>query len=79
MKQKELLLGVGIGVLAFLIALEVNVWPVLLLSGLGYFLYSSGGQIKDIGRRKVGALVAESPNVSFGRYRRPKRSEEGTD
>ncbi|MGI6627338.1 MAG: AAA family ATPase [Bacillota bacterium] len=65
MKQKELLLGVGIGVLAFLIALEVNVWPVLLLSGLGYFLYSSGGQIKDIGRRKVGALVAESPNVSF--------------
>lgn len=65
MKQQEAIIGIGMGVLAFLIAIKVNVWPVLLLGGLGYFLYTSGGQIKDFGRRKVGALVGESPNVRF--------------
>ena len=65
MKQQEAIIGIGLGVLAFLIAIKVNVWPVLLLGGLGYFLYTSGGQIKDFGRRKVGALVGESPNVRF--------------
>lgn len=65
MNQKELLLGTALGVLAFLIVLKVNIWPILIVFGLGYFLYTSGGQLQSFGKRKVGALVGETSNVRF--------------
>ena len=65
MKQKELLVGTALGLLGFLITLKVNVWPVLLLCGLGYFLYASGGQIRGIGKGRVGMVIADSSTVRF--------------
>ncbi|HHY12773.1 MAG TPA: AAA family ATPase [Firmicutes bacterium] len=65
MKHKELLVGTALGVLGFLVTLRVNVWPVLLVCGLGYFLYTSGGQIKGIGKSKVGTVVGEASTIRF--------------
>ncbi len=65
MTNRELLLGLGLGVLGFLMTLRVNVFPLLLVCGLGYFLYSSGGQLKGIGKSKVGLVVGSTPLVSF--------------
>ncbi len=65
MNQKEVVLGGALGVMAFLIALKVNVFPVLIVLGLAYFLYTSGGQIRNFGKRKVGAVMAETSNVRF--------------
>ena len=65
MKHKELLMGTALGILGFLIILEVNVWPVLLLCGLGYLLYTSGGQLRGVGKGRVGAVIAHTTQVTF--------------
>ncbi|HHW18129.1 MAG TPA: AAA family ATPase [Firmicutes bacterium] len=63
--RNELIVGVSMGVLAFLGLRGYNVFPILLLAALGYFLFASGGQLRDIGRRKVGVVAGESPGVTF--------------
>lgn len=65
MKHKELLVGTALGILGFLVTLRVNVWPVLVLCGLGYLLYTSGGQIRGIGKSKVGTVIAYTSTVRF--------------
>jgi len=63
--KTEYLLGIGLGVLGFMALRGINVFPVLLLAVLLYFLLTSGGHLRDIGRRKVGAVIAASPGVTF--------------
>ncbi len=65
MKYKELLAGTVLGVLIFLIILEINIWPVLLVSALGYFLYTSGFQMRGINKGKVGNVVGQLSKVGF--------------
>lgn len=64
--KKEMLIGVGVGVAAFLTYLGANLLPYLLLAFLGYFLFMSRGQLGEMGKRRVGAVVAQRPEITFG-------------
>lgn len=66
MKHIEIIAGSCIGVLAFLTFRGVNVWPWILLGGLTYFLVASRGHLGDIGRKKIGAVVGQRPEITFG-------------
>jgi len=63
--KSEWIMGISVGVLGFLALHGVNVIPVLLLAALAYFLLASGGHLRDLGRKKVGAVVGDSPTVTF--------------
>jgi len=63
--RKEYLVGAGLGILAFVALRGVNLLPSLLLAALLYVLVASRGQLGDIGRRRVGALVGQRPDVTF--------------
>ncbi|NLA60423.1 MAG: AAA family ATPase [Firmicutes bacterium] len=65
MKKLEILAGVAAGLVAFLALRGLNLFPWLLLAGLTYFLVTSRGQLGDIGRKKVGAVVSHRPQVTF--------------
>lgn len=67
MKHKELLMGTALGILGFLMIWGVNVWPVILLCGLGYLLYTSGagGQLKGMRKGRVGTVIAHTSTVTF--------------
>lgn len=64
--RTEMLIGLGAGILGFLALRGVNLLPGLLLAALAYFLFSSRGRLGDIGRKKVGAVMGERPEVTFG-------------
>jgi cell division protease FtsH len=66
MRRLEVLLGVGAGIVVFLTLRGYNLFPWLLLGGLTYFLIASRGHLGDIGRKKVGAVVGQRPEVTFG-------------
>lgn len=69
-RRKELMLsaalGAGAGAVAFLATREVNVFPVVVLAGLLYFLIQSTGAGRALGRRFV-LQVSEGmcPRVTF--------------
>lgn len=62
----ELLIGIGAGILGFLAFLGVNLLSGLLLAILVYFLVMSRGHLGDIGKKRVGAVVGQRPDVTFG-------------
>ncbi len=62
----EWLIGIGAGILGFLTFLGVNLLPGLLLALLAYFLLSTRGHLGDIGKKRVGAVVGQRPDVTFG-------------
>jgi vesicle-fusing ATPase len=62
----EWLIGLGVGILAFLAMHGVSLLPGLLLAALAYFLITSRGHLGDIGRRRVGTVVGQRPDVTFG-------------
>lgn len=66
MKSIEALAGVGAGILIFLTFRGVNLIPWILLAALTYFLVASRGHLGDIGRKKVGAVVGQRPEITFG-------------
>jgi vesicle-fusing ATPase len=61
----EWLAGVGAGILLFLAVRGVNLLPGLLLAALAYFLIASRGNLGDIGKKRVGAVVGQRPEVTF--------------
>lgn len=69
-RRKELLLsaalGAGVGAVAFLATREVNLFPVVVLAGLLYFLIQHTGAGRALGRRFV-LQVSEGmcPRVTF--------------
>lgn len=65
MKKFEVLAGIAVGVVAFLTLRGYNLLPWLLLLGLTYFLVATRGQLGDIGRKKVGAVVGGSSRITF--------------
>lgn len=59
------MVGVSAGTLVFLAVRGVNVWPVVLLGGLAYFLFASGVGLGGFSRKKAGAIVSRRPTVTF--------------
>ncbi|MBE3520361.1 MAG: AAA family ATPase [Firmicutes bacterium] len=62
--KKEWFLGMALGLTVFLGVVGANVLPFLLLGALVYLLLASG-RLGDIGRRKVGVIPGEVPEVTF--------------
>ena len=65
MRKLEISVGVAAGLVAFLALRGYNIFPWLLLFGLTYFLVASRGHLGEIGRKKVGAVVGNRPQVTF--------------
>ncbi len=61
------IVGVGTGTLLFLGTRGLNVWPIILLSCLTYFLFTSGAGagLGGLSRKKAGALIGKKPSVTF--------------
>ncbi len=62
----SLLTGMGAGIVVFLTFRGVNLLPYLMLAGLAYALYTSRGHLGEMGRKRVGAVVGQRPEITFG-------------
>lgn len=64
--RNDLLIGLGLGLTLFLATRQVNIIPIAVLAAALYYLAGSPGlHIREIGKRKVGALVNQVPRVTF--------------
>jgi cell division protease FtsH len=64
--KNEYMVGIGIGIILFLMIRGLNLVPWLMLGALAYLLLvGSGGHLRDIGRKRVGAVVNGCSNVTF--------------
>lgn len=64
--KPEFIIGIAAGLVGFLAFLGVNLLPYILLAALGYVLFVSRGHLGDIGKRRVGAVAGQRPEVTFG-------------